>query len=83
MPLVDAGKRFLVTAFFDEHIPAAQTDLLIEFTGDLLYVIIWSIYIYFDEMHKKIKFVIQARHVKDLTQQKSILNILIPSLVRD
>ena len=47
-----------------------------------LYIFFWTYYTYWDEIKQKVRFVTQFRHVKELQKLKSIINILIPSLVR-
>lgn len=46
------------------------------------YIIFWMYYTYWDEINRKIKFVLQYRNAKELQKLKSIINILIPNLVR-
>ena len=48
------------------------------FTG-----LIWSSYVYIQELEKKTQFVNGHRKVRNFLKLKSILNILVPSLVRD
>jgi len=47
-----------------------------------LYIFFWTYYTYWDEIKQKVRFVTQFRHIKELQKLKSIINILIPSLVR-
>jgi len=48
------------------------------FTG-----LVWSAYVYVQELEKKTQFVNGHRKVRNFIKLKSILNILVPSLVRD
>ena len=48
-----------------------------------VYLVSLSMYAYWDELDKKINFVQIHGRLKHFTKLKSILNILIPSLVRD
>ena len=43
----------------------------------------WTAYVYFQELEKKIQFVRGHSKVRNFIKLKSILNILVPSLVRD
>ena len=43
----------------------------------------WSGYVYFQELEKKIQFVKGHNKVRTLIKLKKILNVLVPSLVRD
>lgn len=45
--------------------------------------IAWSSYVYVQELEKKTQFVNGHRRVKSYLKLKSILNLLVPSLVRD
>ena len=45
--------------------------------------IVWSGYVYIQELEKKTQFVNGHRKVRSFLKLKSILNILVPSLVRD
>lgn len=45
--------------------------------------IVWSGYVYIQELEKKTQFVNGHRRVRSFLKLKSILNILVPSLVRD
>ena len=45
--------------------------------------IVWSSYVYIQELEKKTQFVNGHRKVRNFLKLKSILNILVPSLVRD
>ena len=47
-----------------------------------VYIFFWTYYTYWDEVNQKMRFVTQFRQIKDLQKLKSIINILIPSLVR-
>lgn len=51
-------------------------------TNVLLYFIIIILYSYWDETTRKIDFVINFRKQKEFQKSKSILNILVPSIVR-
>lgn len=46
------------------------------------YVVLWIIYAYNDEVRRKVAFVTQYRRIKEYQKLKSIINILIPGLVR-
>jgi hypothetical protein len=46
-------------------------------------VLVWTIYAYQDELSKKIQFVTSLRKSKEYNKLLQIINILIPSLVRD
>jgi GGDEF domain-containing protein len=46
-------------------------------------VIVWTVYAYQDELSKKIQFVTSLRKSKEYNKLLQIINILIPSLVRD
>ena len=46
------------------------------------YVVLWIVYAYNDEVRRKVAFVTQYRRVKEFQKLKSIVNILIPGLVR-
>ena len=48
------------------------------FTG-----IVWSAYVYMQELEKKTQFVNGHRKVRNFAKLKQILDILVPSLVRD
>ena len=48
------------------------------FTG-----IVWSAYVYIQELEKKTQFVNGHRKVRNFLKLKSVLNILVPNLVRD
>ena len=48
----------------------------------ILYIFFWTYYTYWDELKKKVQFVTQYRNAKELQKLKSIINILIPNLVR-
>ena len=48
------------------------------FTG-----IVWSAYVYIQELEKKTQFVNGHRKVRSFIKNKSILNLLVPSMVRD
>ena len=48
------------------------------FTG-----VVWSAYVYIQELEKKTQFVNGHRKVRNFIKLKSILNILVPSMVRD
>ena len=45
--------------------------------------VVWSSYVYIQELEKKTQFVNGHRKVRNFIKLKSILNILVPSLVRD
>ena len=45
--------------------------------------LVWSSYVYVQELEKKTQFVNGHRRVRSFLKLKSILNILVPSLVRD
>ena len=45
--------------------------------------VVWSSYVYIQELEKKTQFVNGHRKVRNFLKLKSILNILVPSLVRD
>lgn len=45
--------------------------------------VVWSAYVYVQELEKKTQFVNGHRRVRNFLKLKSILNILVPSLVRD
>ena len=47
-----------------------------------LYIFFWTYYTYWDEIKQKVRFVTQFRFIKELQKLKSIINLLIPSLVR-
>jgi len=49
----------------------------------LIYVFLWIYYGYQDELRRKVNFVTQYRRAKEFQKLKSIINILIPSIVRD
>ena len=49
----------------------------------MFYVFLWIYYAYQDELRRKVNFVTQYRRVKEYQKLKSIINILIPSIVRD
>lgn len=44
---------------------------------------VWSSYVYVQELEKKTQFVNGHRRVRSFLKLKQILNILVPSLVRD
>jgi len=44
---------------------------------------VWSAYVYIQELEKKTQFVNGHRKVRSFIKLKSILNILVPSMVRD
>ena len=44
---------------------------------------LWVVYAYHDERMKKIQFVTNFRKSKEYTKLNKIINILVPSLVRD
>ena len=44
---------------------------------------VWFFYAYHDERLKKIQFVTNFRKSKEYTKLNQIINILVPSLVRD
>mmetsp|Transcript_13554 Transcript_13554/g.17165 ORF Transcript_13554/g.17165 Transcript_13554/m.17165 type:complete len:114 (-) Transcript_13554:1273-1614(-) len=46
------------------------------------YVVLWICYAYNDEIRRKVAFVTQYRRIKEFQKLKSIINILIPGLVR-
>lgn len=46
------------------------------------YVILWIYYAYHDEVRRKVQFVTNYRRVKEYQKLKSIINILIPGIVR-
>lgn len=48
------------------------------FTG-----LVWSGYVYIQELEKKTQFINGHRKVRSYIKLKQILNILVPSLVRD
>lgn len=48
----------------------------------IAYVILWIYYSYQDELTRKVNFVTQYRRVKEWQKLKSIVNILIPAIVR-
>lgn len=48
------------------------------FTG-----IVWSAYVYMQELEKKTQFVNGHRRVRNYAKLKNILDILVPSMVRD
>jgi class 3 adenylate cyclase len=45
--------------------------------------LVWSSYVYIQELEKKTQFVNGYRRVRQYLKMKSILNILVPSIVRD
>jgi hypothetical protein len=45
--------------------------------------IVWSVYVYMQELEKKTSFVSGHKKVRSFQKLKQILNILVPSLVRD
>jgi hypothetical protein len=45
--------------------------------------IVWSVYVYMQELEKKTSFVSGHKKVRNFQKLKQILNILVPSLVRD
>jgi len=47
------------------------------------YVVLWIIYAYNDEVRRKVAFVTQYRRIKEFQKLKSIINILIPGIVRE
>ena len=49
----------------------------------IVYVFLWIFYAYQDELKRKVNFVTQYRRVKEFQKLKSIINILIPSIVRN
>mmetsp|Transcript_34051 Transcript_34051/g.44946 ORF Transcript_34051/g.44946 Transcript_34051/m.44946 type:complete len:101 (-) Transcript_34051:2752-3054(-) len=49
----------------------------------MVYVFLWIYYAYQDELRRKVNFVTQYRRVKEYQKLKSIINILIPSIVRN
>ena len=48
----------------------------------LTYELTWIYYAYQDEVRKKVQFVTQYRRIKEYQKLKSIISILIPSIVR-
>lgn len=46
------------------------------------YCFFWTYYTYQDEIKQKVLFVSELRHIKELQKLRSIINILIPTLVR-
>ena len=48
----------------------------------IAYVILWIYYAYHDEMRRKVQFVTNYRRIKEYQKLKSIINILIPAIVR-
>jgi IS1 family transposase len=46
------------------------------------YEVLWIYYAYQDEVRKKVQFVTQYRRIKEYEKLKSIINILIPGIVR-
>jgi len=46
------------------------------------YVLVWIFYAYHDEVSRKVQFVTQYRRMKEYQKLKSIVNILIPGIVR-
>lgn len=45
--------------------------------------VVWSVYVYMQELEKKTSFVSGHKKVRNFQKLKQILNILVPSLVRD
>jgi hypothetical protein len=45
--------------------------------------IVWSVYVYMQELEKKTSYVSGHKKVRNFLKLKQILNILVPSLVRD
>lgn len=45
--------------------------------------IAWGVYVYIQELEKKTQFMNGHRNVRNFLKLKQILNILVPSLVRD
>jgi hypothetical protein len=45
--------------------------------------VVWSVYVYMQELEKKSSFVSGHKKVRNFQKLKGILNILVPSLVRD
>lgn len=59
---------------------------LVQFMRGFVWVftgIIWSVYVYMQEYEKKSQFVNGIRKVKSYLKLKNILDILVPSIVRD
>lgn len=48
----------------------------------VIYIVLWIFYAYQDELKRKVNFVTQYRRVKEFQKLKSIVNILIPAIVR-
>lgn len=43
----------------------------------------WSLYIYWEEKHRKLEFWFSIKKVKEFSKLKSILHILMPAFVRE
>ena len=63
---------------------ASQSSLQLAWMSFVMiaYVFLWIYYSYQDELRKKVNFVTQYRRVKEWQKLKSIVNILIPAIVR-
>lgn len=59
---------------------------LIQFSRSFVWIftgIVWSAYVYMQELEKKTQFVNGHRRVRNFMKLKNILDILVPSIVRD
>ena len=50
--------------------------------GIIAYVLLWIYYAYWDEVGKKVHYVTQYRKHKEYQKLKGIINILVPTIVR-
>jgi len=66
----------------DIHSKDSSIQLIWQALAVTLYIFFWTYYTYWDEVKQKVRFVTQFRHIKELQKLKSIINILIPSIVR-
>ena len=72
-------------SFFVEDEGLEQSGL-IQFNRSFVWVftgIVWSAYVYMQELEKKTQFISGHRMVRNFAKLKQILDILVPSLVRD
>ena len=81
------GSVFLFNffSFLVEDEGLAQTKL-IQFNRSFVWFftgIVWSAYVYMQELEKKTQFINGHKRVKNYTKLKNILDILVPSMVRD
>ena len=68
--------------FKSEELVSNDTELTWHVLSIVLFIFLWTYYTYWGEMKKKVQFVMQYRNAKELQKLKSIINILIPNLVR-